>query len=191
MAEMNWAEKLLVNSKLKYLIDEKIIFPSFFNFINNELKGKILEIGCGIGNTTFLISKKYPKASIIATDYDSAQIKSVNKNEKIKSSKIKFQQADATRLSFKNSTFDYIIASMVFHHIKDYEKAIEENYRILNNGGYLYLIDVSKYAFWPIGLLERESLFTKKEFIEQLENNGFKIEKSKGRLLFFIAAKKV
>ena len=147
---MHRFEKFFINSKLFNFLYRKTVYAYFFNFINSELEGKALEIGCGIGKTTSWLAK--------------------------------------------NSAFDYAIETGVFHHIKEYKKAVKETSRVLKKNGYFYMMDVSQYFFmlWPIKLFfPPEALLTKKEFIEQLENNGFKIEKSKGRLLFFIAAKKV
>ena len=54
-------------------------------------------------------------------------------------------------------------------------------------------MDISKYIFiWPLRIFfPPESYFTKKEFIQNLENNGFRVEKSKGNLLFYVAARKI
>ena len=188
---MHRFEKWVVNSSLFNFLYRKTAYASFFNFIDNELEGKALEIGCGIGKTTSWLAKRYNKLRITAIDYDKEQIKIARKNKIINAV---FEQGDGTKLKFKNFTFDYVIETGVFHHIKDYKKAVKEPSRVLKKNGYFYLMDISQYFFmlWPIKLFfPPESLLTKKVFIEQLENNGFKVEKSKGRFVFFIAAKKV
>lgn len=188
--EMSKFEKFFVNSKLCNCLQKLFLYPKFFGFIYKELKGKALEIGCGVGETTKLLSKKYKKLDITAIDYDTEQI-NIAKNNKLKNAK--FIQEDATNMKFKNLSFDYVIETDVFHHIKHYPKAVKEVHRVLKKNGYFYLIDISQYIFsWPIRLFfPPESFFTKKEFIRQLQNNGFEIEKSSGNLFFFIAAKKV
>lgn len=188
---MSKFEKWFVNSSIFNLIYKKTIYNSFFNFIDEDLKGRILEVGCGIGKTTHFLVEKYKTVSITAIDYDKRQIDIANKNKK--SLRIKFMQTDATKLKFKSGYFDYVIETNVFHHIKEYTKAIKEIKRILKNNSYFYLMDISQYFFdLPIikSLFPPESYITKKECIRQLENYGFKVEKSKGRLLFFIAARK-
>lgn len=188
---MSRFEKFFVNSKLCNRLQKIFLYPKFLGFIGKELNGNVLEIGCGIGETTNLLSNKYKKSYIMAIDYDIEQINIAKKNNKLKN--VKFMQGDATNMTFKNSSFDYAIETNVFHHIKDYPKAIEEVGRVLKNNGHFYLIDISQYIFsWPIRLFfPPESFFTKKEFIRQLQNKGFKIEKSSGNLFFFISAKKV
>ena len=189
--EMYKFEKRFVNSDFCIFIHKKLIFPSFFKFIDNDLKGKALEIGCGIGETTKLLAKKFNKLMITAIDYDKEQIRIANKNKNLKNAK--FFQRDATNLKLKNSSFDYVMETNTLHHIKDYIKVIKEVYRVLKKNGIFYLMDISKYLFiWPLRLFfPPESYFSKKELIIQLENNGFKVEKSNGNLLFFIAARKI
>ena len=184
-------EKFFVNSAFCNFFHKRMIFPSFFRFINKNLAGKALEIGCGIGKTTNLLAKNYSKLMITAIDYDKEQIGIAKKNKKLKNAK--FQQGDATILKFKNSSFDYVIETNTFHHIKNYPKAIKEIYRVIKKNGLFYAMDISKYIFiWPLRIFfPPESYFTKKEFIRNLENNGFRIEKSKGNLLFYVAARKV
>jgi SAM-dependent methyltransferase len=189
--EMKKFEKGFVNSKFCNFLQNVFLYPKFFVFIGKELKGRALEIGCGIGETTNRLSKKYKKLYITAIDYDLGQIIIAKRNNRLKN--VNFMQGDATNLRLKNSSLDYVIETDVFHHIKNYSKAVEEAYRVLKRNGHFYLIDISKYAFtWPIRVFfPPESLFTKKEFIRQLQNKGFKIEKSSGNLFFFIAAKKI
>lgn len=183
-------EKFFVNSKLCNYLQKTFLYPKFFGFIDKEINGNVLEIGCGIGETTNLLSNKYKKSYITAIDYAIEQINIAKRNNKLKNAK--FMQGDATNMAFKNSSFDYVIETDVFHHIKDYPKAIKEVHRVLKKNGYFYLIDISQYMFiWPMRIFfPPESFFTKKEFIRQLKNNGFEIEKSSGNLFFFIAAKK-
>ena len=187
---MNKLEKLFVNSYLFNLVYKYTVYNSFLNFINRSIKGKLLEIGCGIGKTTHFLAGRYNTLIITAIDYDRGQIDIANKNRE--STKIKFMQADATNLKFKPAHFDYAIETNVSHHIKNYPKAIKEVKRVLKKNGYFYLMDISQYFFTlPIikYLFPPEAYLTKKELIKQLENTGFEIEKSNGNLIFFISAR--
>ena len=190
--EMHKFEKFFVNSNIFNHIYRKTIYDSFLNFIGKDIRGKLLEIGCGIGKTTHFLAEKYDKLKIIAIDYDKEQIKIAKKNKK--SNNIKSMQGDATSLNLKKETFDYVIETNVFHHIKNYEDAIKEIKRVLKKNGYFYLMDISQYFFGlPIikFLFPPESYITKNSLIQKLQENSFKIEKSKGNLIFFIAAKKI
>ena len=189
---MHKFEKWFVNSDFCNLLHKTIFFPWFFRFINRELKGKALEIGCGIGKTGKLISKRYDNLKIISIDYDKNQIYlAKRKNSNLKN--VKFEQGDGTKLRFKNKEFDYVLETEALHHIKDYQKVIKESARVLKKYGHFYIIDFTKNIFiWPIrALFPPESLFTKKELFSLLEKNGFKVKNSAGIFMIFIDAVKV
>ena len=190
--EMSKSEKLFVNSNIFNFIYKKTVYNSFFNFIGSDIKGNMLEIGCGIGKTTHFLAEKYNKLKITAIDYDKEQIATAKKNKK--SNNIEFKQGDATSLNFKKESFDCVIETNVFHHIKNYEDAIKEIRRVLKKNGYFYLMDISQYFFGlPLIriLFPPEAYITKNILVAKLEENNFKIEKSKGGLIFFISAKKL
>ena len=190
--EMSKSEKWFVNSKLFNFVYKHTLYNSFLNFIDKNIEGKLLEIGCGIGKTTQFLAERHKNLTITAIDYDKGQIDIANKNKKY--IKIKFIQTDATQLEFKPSSFDYVIETNVFHHIKNYAKAIKEVKRVLKKNGYFYLMDISQYFFGlPLirFLFPPESYITKNILIQKLQENSFKVEKSKGNFIFFIAAKKV
>ena len=189
---MTKSEKFFVNSSIFNFIYKKTVYDSFLDFISDDIKGKLLEMGCGIGKTTHFLAEKYNKLKITAIDYDKEQIATAKKNKK--SNNIEFMQRDATSLNFKKESFDYVIETNVFHHIKNYQDAIKETRRVLKKNGYFYLMDISQY-FFGLPLIKRifppESYITKNILIDKLEENNFRIEDSRGTFIFFIAAKKV
>ena len=190
--EMTKSEKFFVNSGIFNFIYKITIYNSFLNFIDKNIKGKLLEIGCGIGKTTHFLAEKYNKLKITAIDYDKKQIDIANQNNKLNN--VEFKHRDATSLKFKNNSFNCIIETNVLHHIRNYEDAINEARRVLKKNGYFYLMDISQYFFGlPLirFLFPPESYITKSIILEKLKENNFKIEKSRGNFVFFIAAKKV
>ena len=190
--EMAKSEKFFVNSSIFNFIYKKTVYNSFLSFIGKNINGKLLEIGCGVGKTTHFLAEKHKKLKITAIDYDRYQIATAKKNKKLNN--IEFRQGDATSLNFKKESFECIIETNVLHHIRNYEDAIKEIRRVLRKNGRFYLMDISQYFFGLplIGFLfPPESYITKDSLIEKLKKNKFEIRKSKGRLLFFIAARKV
>ena len=185
MAEMNFFEKIFVNSFIFDLFLKLILLPSFFRFTGN-VSGKILEIGCGKGTTTFGIVKRYSKADLTAIDYDEEQVKKAVKIFPLRYiSRTSFEQGDATNLRFKDKSFDFVFELNSFHHIKNYEKAIKEVYRVLKKDGKFLIMDI----WFPL-ILHGESVISKKSFENKLINNDFEVEKSKGLLGYYITARK-
>jgi|SRR3989338_877311 len=109
---------------------------------------RCLEIGCGQGVGAQLLDDLLSCKEIIVTDIDPevlALAKSKLKKEEI--GRIKLQLANATNLPFRNGTFDLVFSSAVFHHIKDWQKAISEVARVLAPGGKFLLGETYKPAF--------------------------------------------
>ena len=58
-----------------------------------------------------------------------------------------FQQEDATRLSFRDQSFDRVLCSCVLHHVSDVESTLIELRRVLKNGGHADLFLSSDPGF--------------------------------------------
>lgn len=190
---MQWLEKWFVNSWIIDSWHKYLNLPRFFKF-TGKIQGNLLEIGCGKGTTTKEIIKKFPNVKITAIDYDDYQIKNAKqKFPRSLSKQVHFEQGDATKLRFKDESFYFVLELNTFHHIENYEKGMEEAYRVLKRNGKFIIMDLSRYfIFHAIKFLfPAESAFTRKEFEKKLIKNGFLIEKSKGLWLFYIVAKKL
>lgn len=72
-------------------------------------KAKLLDLGCGTGRTTIPLFKQGYK--IIAVDITLAMITEAKQIAKQKKLRIQYQVDDATKLSFKDNTFDYVLFS--------------------------------------------------------------------------------
>jgi len=134
-------------------------------------KLKLLEIGCGKGILLCQLRNKFKKnLELHGLNYDSthgvkkredfirnAELKGIKLNKK-NLPQIHFR--NATRLPFKDNTFDVIISQVTFLHIKNKAKAIEEVYRVLKKDG-LALISLSAYSI-RIGSDEKVPTFYQK-----------------------------
>jgi len=119
-----------------------------YDTISPHCKGKILEVGCGIGN----ISDHFIKngANITLSDIRDNYIESVRK--KYKSKEITALKLDLVHKDFDNrykdlfNTFDSIFALNVVEHIKDDSQAIVNAKKLLTTGGKLIIL-VPAYQF--------------------------------------------
>ncbi|MFH1840859.1 MAG: class I SAM-dependent methyltransferase [Candidatus Shapirobacteria bacterium] len=171
----------------------------YFEYFN-ELKNKtVLEIGCGSGLGAKIILKYFSPRKILATDLDPRLIAIAKKN--IQEKEITFEMADATKLNYKNESFDAVFDYGVIHHIPfpEWKRCLNEIYRVLKAGGKVFLYDVSIESFNTIyGKIIRltsahpySKMYRKKEFINYLSEIGFKIIKKVEEPRYFaIVAKK-
>lgn len=154
---------------------------------------KVLEVGCGIGVVSSYLVKEYGW-DVCGIDLDPGQIKGA-KNNNIVDESLKFLEADATKLPFKNNEFDMVLSFDALHHIPGWDKALEEINRVLKPGGFYVLNDLAFPSLKIFrGLLERYlSIFAVEDITRCLKRNNFVIvyEKKKIGGRFSIASQRL
>ncbi len=147
---------------------------------------KVLEIGCGTG-TTALIHAPYVK-NIIATDFSMRMIeiaKSKAHDQKI--SNVDFRKQSVEELNYQEAEFDIVMAHSIIHLIHDKENCIRKIHQSLKPGGYfitstsciggvLKVFMPLWYVGYKMGKIPYINFFTKRNFIDLLTRQGFKIE---------------
>lgn len=99
---------------------------------------KVLEVGTAQGVRAQMISEKFPECQIIAIDRSSELINSSTKPN------LKFQFADVYELPFADNEFDFVYARLVFMHLSDPNKALQNIFRVLKPGGRLLIEDADR-----------------------------------------------
>lgn len=115
----------------------KIIKIKVLKELNIKSKSMILDICCGTGDFTQIIAKLQPKSYIIGLDISEKMLKIAKKKNPNKT----FMVGDVTSLPFKNEEFDYITVGFGLRNIQDRQKALNEIYRTLKNGGKFLHLD--------------------------------------------------
>jgi len=174
----------------------KKYYSQYFSQLKNKT---VLEIGCGSGWGAQIILKYFSPKKIIGVDLDLRQIALARKNCKTK--RITFEQADATRLSFKDKSFAAVFVYGVIHHIPspEYKDCLNEIYRVLKPKGKLFLLDLSIESFNTLlGKVLRlltvhpyDKMYKKEDLLDYLKLKRFKfIKKVEESRHFIIVAKK-
>ena len=137
------------DKKIKEVYDS--IAEGFYNLrqqpITPELKilaekwkpGKLLDIGCGIGNSTVPFAKK--SFQCVGLDISEEMIKFAKKYSEKHRVAIDFKVGDILSLPL-SERFYYVISIAVLHHLDSEEKrlkALEETRRVLKPGGKIFL----------------------------------------------------
>ena len=106
----------------------------------NQTLKKILDFGCGDGNSIKYFVKYFPQSHFFGVDISSESIK-VAKSKKYPRSS--FRVFDGLRLPFEKETFDLVFVAGVLHHAneKHHLKIIREISRVLKRGGKIYLFE--------------------------------------------------
>ncbi len=107
-------------------------------FLDIKAGHKILDMGCGTGVVTQLISRRLSsEQGGMAVGIDAAGKMIEGAVKKRASDTCRFKVAAAETLPFENESFDSVVSTLFFHHIQlDLkEKAFAEAFRVLKPGG--------------------------------------------------------
>jgi SAM-dependent methyltransferase len=122
-------------SKEEYLIFLRHLFV--YEFVKGKIlkNSFVLEIGCGEGYGTNLLSQNVAK--IIALDVDKNTI--AHASEKYGSENSVFRVYDGAKIPYENNTFDAVISFQVIEHIQDDTNYVSEIHRVLKTNGIFIL----------------------------------------------------
>ncbi len=111
----------------------------------------ILEIACGSRADSLELAQK--GKNIIATDISTSALKyALALAKKIGiSERMKFVQADANHLPFRNNSIDGILIAAAFHHLENPEIGLQEMVRVTkNNGIIVFGVEPNKWPYKTI-----------------------------------------
>lgn len=118
-----------------YFSEYKIVELLKYEDPTKELK--ILDFGCGDGNSSVFLRKHFPNAQITGIDVSEESVNIANEKKIVNAQFIPFK---GDQIPFAENEFDLIFTSMVFHHIehKLHENILKEITRTLKNKGRFY-----------------------------------------------------
>ncbi len=133
----------------------------------------VLDLGSGEGGTSFIFSERN---NLTAYEINLSRFIS-QKNNNGDFNKV---NGDAVKLPFKENSFDLIIMQDVIEHLYDINDAINEIYRALKPGGFIYISTPNKYSVFNlfsdphwglpvISILKRKNI--KKFFLKYFRRN--------------------
>jgi ubiquinone/menaquinone biosynthesis C-methylase UbiE len=150
----------------------------------------ILDIGCGNGISAINLALKGYNVTAVEPDKSktvgAGAIKELKEVYKLKN--IDVFEAYAEEINFKSNSFDIVYIRQAMHHANDLEKFVKECVRVLKPNGLLLTIrdhviynDADKKWFLKMHPLHKfyggENAFTRKEYINAIENAGAKVLK--------------
>lgn len=104
-----------------------------------EGREKILDIPCGTGELSRRLLAKSPNLCITGADISPGMLKQAKSKDA--GEKVKWIDAEVSRLPFADREFDYVICANSFHYFSTPEQALVELRRVLRPKGVLILVD--------------------------------------------------
>lgn len=135
--------------------------------INVENPEKIMDVGCGPGNSTKVLYRRWPESEIIGIDNSASMIESAQKNYP----EMEWRVKDITRMETEEK-YDIIFSNATIQWIKDQEKLINDLVKMLKDKGAL-AVQVPQYRNMPVSQAIERVSFNKrwKEQTSQANND--------------------
>jgi len=130
---------------IEYLTTEPLFGPYsvwLAKLCNMEKGMHVLDVGCGIGVSTFpLLDMIGPKGEIAGVDISVQSIsQTLKRAEYLQVPNVFFSVCNAEKLDFPDSIFDCVVSSFVINQVNDKLQALNEMIRVLKPGRYLGFI---------------------------------------------------
>jgi ubiquinone/menaquinone biosynthesis C-methylase UbiE len=110
--------------------------------LRNTSPARVLDFGCGVGNTTRALASALPSAAVIGVDVSWKSL-TVARHLSVTVGQAAFVLGGVRQLPFRDGAFDVAFASCVFHHIDrvEHEAWVRELSRVLVQGGRLFVFE--------------------------------------------------
>ena len=124
----------------------------------------ILELGCGPGNLWKPNLERLGQGvRVVASDFSTGMLLDCKRNLGAQAARLSFCQLDAGALPFRASSFDAVVANMMFYHVQDRPRAMHDIRRVLSPGGVFYatttgrgyMREIQETAFQILGVSRR------------------------------------
>lgn len=152
---------------------------------------KVLEVGCGLGDTLASIKHKFPKAEVHG-------IELVERIAELGSKKFDIRSGNIEKFEFSpDEKYDYIIFADVLEHLYDpytllrnLKSQLNDNGCIISsipnlmNANVIYELLNGNFTYQDAGILDRTHIrfFTRDEIMHMFENEGYVMDSIKGSI---------
>lgn len=114
---------------------------------------RVLDFGCGSLTLSILAKKNHPETEFVGVDIDEKILTIAREKAKQARVDVPVLKYNGELLPFKDSSFDHVMSSLVFHHLTSEQKAsaLAEIRRVLKPSGQLHVADFGS----PANVLQR------------------------------------
>lgn len=153
----------------------------------HDRPGKLLDVGCGIGHTTLLLSHRLHNCNVTAIDFSQEALRTAL----LRVPTAFFIQADARRLPFHSNYFSVVVAKDIAEHLPEDQELFAELHRVSSTGASILLYlpsTLDGMNFSVESMLKRLTGYTidqavghvrryaRNKIMLKLEEQGFEIE---------------
>jgi ubiquinone biosynthesis O-methyltransferase len=151
----HWGE--VSRSLHKHNIFTKARYDIVLNIIREEKPSKILDVGCGDGALTYLMSMDGPK--VVGIDTSPLAISYARQMTRSLNSQLEFVVGSALQIPFGDAAFDIVTAIDIIEHMDKPDDMIKECRRAVKPGGLVVLSTPQRLTETPIDPLHIKEFY--------------------------------
>jgi demethylmenaquinone methyltransferase / 2-methoxy-6-polyprenyl-1,4-benzoquinol methylase len=106
--------------------------------------GRTLDIGCGTGELSRAVGRRYPRAERTALDFALPMVRRAARTEPLRNRAAGYVRGTALRLPFADATFDLVTNGFLLRNLRDLGLGFREMRRVLRPGGTLLCLDLGE-----------------------------------------------
>jgi len=100
----------------------------------------IADVGCGSGEITSRLARRYPRAQLVGVDILESSIETARRRHAALAPRLHFERGDAFDLRFDDDRFDLVVCRHMTQAVPEPGKALDELVRICRPGGWLHVL---------------------------------------------------
>jgi demethylmenaquinone methyltransferase / 2-methoxy-6-polyprenyl-1,4-benzoquinol methylase len=112
--------------------------------------GRILDVGCGTGELTRLLARRFPRATVVGMDFTAAMLREAGRRTGAGGS-VAYGRGTTMRLPFPDGTFDLVTNAFLVRNLVDLPHAFVEMRRVLRPGGTLLVLEITEPVSPAVG----------------------------------------
>jgi ubiquinone/menaquinone biosynthesis C-methylase UbiE len=107
---------------------------------------EVLDVGCGTGTLAVAAARAVPGAKVTGLDADPSILTRARKRAAAARLEIAFDEGMSNALPYADASFDVVLSTLFFHHLKDDAKhaTVAELVRVLRPGGRVVIGDLGR-----------------------------------------------
>ncbi len=108
---------------------------------------RILDVGCGTGELTRRLARRYPGAEVVGLDFTAAMLReAVRRTGRDGRPGVAYGRGTTVRLPFADASFDLVSNAFLIRNLVDLDLAFAEMRRVLRPGGTLLVLEITEPA---------------------------------------------
>ncbi len=138
----------------RLIAQARTLAPSVFRHLQLPDKGRLLEIGCGVGAELKLIAHRWPQLHLTGMDLNPSHLLAARDHlgAEIQQAQVSLVLGDARHFPFAHASFDAIITIWMLEHVADARPILDQALHLLRPGGELICteVDNAQFGFDPV-----------------------------------------